>query len=184
MFILFGEDNLETCFLCCDNIRCGRVHVCSNCAKKIKWSKLKESVGKKLRVGLSNNLLTTEAKNELTDEVKMTVNEEIKQDTTYRSRVIRRIGNWSNALSCKVEVLVRRIFLTGYGDTAVKTSAGYNWRNSSPNSNCDSGPTFIRTVIIKGNKDQLEDFEEFNGGSVTFGGSKGYITGKGRIRVG
>ncbi|GKE95592.1 putative ribonuclease H-like domain-containing protein, partial [Tanacetum coccineum] len=26
------------------------------------------------------------------------------------------------------------------------------------------------------NKDQLEDFEEFNGGSVTFGGSKGYIT--------
>ncbi|GJR28653.1 putative ribonuclease H-like domain-containing protein [Tanacetum coccineum] len=35
-----------------------------------------------------------------------------------------------------------------------------------------------------GNKDQLEDFEEFNGGSVTFGGSKGYISGKGKIRVG
>ncbi|GKD31871.1 hypothetical protein Tco_1242649, partial [Tanacetum coccineum] len=33
------------------------------------------------------------------------------------------------------------------------------------------------------NKDQLEDFKEFNGGSVTFGGSKGYITGKGKIRV-
>ncbi|GJV46639.1 ribonuclease H-like domain-containing protein [Tanacetum coccineum] len=33
------------------------------------------------------------------------------------------------------------------------------------------------------NKDQLEDFEEFNGGFVTFGGSKGYITGKGKIRV-
>ncbi|GKC92739.1 ribonuclease H-like domain-containing protein, partial [Tanacetum coccineum] len=29
---------------------------------------------------------------------------------------------------------------------------------------------------MTGNKDQLEDFEEFNGGSVTFGGSKGYIT--------
>ncbi|GJV80477.1 hypothetical protein Tco_1516347 [Tanacetum coccineum] len=27
------------------------------------------------------------------------------------------------------------------------------------------------------NKDQLEDFEEFNKGSVTFGGSKGYISG-------
>ncbi|GKF37998.1 hypothetical protein Tco_0114756, partial [Tanacetum coccineum] len=27
------------------------------------------------------------------------------------------------------------------------------------------------------NKDQLEDFKEFNGGSVTFGGSKGYIIG-------
>ncbi|GJU37645.1 putative ribonuclease H-like domain-containing protein [Tanacetum coccineum] len=37
---------------------------------------------------------------------------------------------------------------------------------------------------MTGNKDQLEDFEEFNGGSVTFGGSKGYITGKGKIRVG
>ncbi|GJX51059.1 putative reverse transcriptase domain-containing protein [Tanacetum coccineum] len=37
---------------------------------------------------------------------------------------------------------------------------------------------------IRGNKDQLEDFEEFNGRSVTFRGSKGYITGKGRIRVG
>ncbi|GJX52205.1 hypothetical protein Tco_0280574, partial [Tanacetum coccineum] len=36
---------------------------------------------------------------------------------------------------------------------------------------------------MTGNKDQLEDFEEFNGGSVTFGGSKGYISGKGRIRV-
>ncbi|GJR08684.1 ribonuclease H-like domain-containing protein [Tanacetum coccineum] len=37
---------------------------------------------------------------------------------------------------------------------------------------------------MTGNKDQVEDFEEFNGGSVTFGGSKGYITGKGKIRVG
>ncbi|GKC03836.1 hypothetical protein Tco_0995446 [Tanacetum coccineum] len=36
---------------------------------------------------------------------------------------------------------------------------------------------------MTGNKDQLEDFKEFNGGSVTFGGSKGYISGKGRIRV-
>ncbi|GJY55538.1 putative ribonuclease H-like domain-containing protein [Tanacetum coccineum] len=37
---------------------------------------------------------------------------------------------------------------------------------------------------MTGNKDQLEDFEEFNGGSITFGGSKGYISGKGKIRVG
>ncbi|GJV52179.1 putative ribonuclease H-like domain-containing protein [Tanacetum coccineum] len=88
----------------------------------------------------------------------------------------------------------------GNWGSAVKTSAGYNWRNS--NSNCDSGPTFIRTdhplknMVDRGifdsgcsghmtcNKDQLEDFEEFNGGSVTFGGSKGYISGKGKIRVG
>ncbi|GJS18192.1 ribonuclease H-like domain-containing protein [Tanacetum coccineum] len=90
----------------------------------------------------------------------------------------------------------------GNWGSAVKTSAGYNWRNTNPNSNCDSGPTFIRTDHplknmvdrgifdsgcsghMTGNKDQLEDFEEFNGGSVTFGGSKGYISGKGKIRVG
>ncbi|GJU41428.1 putative ribonuclease H-like domain-containing protein [Tanacetum coccineum] len=33
----------------------------------------------------------------------------------------------------------------GNWGSAVKTSAGYNWRNSKPNSNYDSGPTFIRT---------------------------------------
>ncbi|GKF73197.1 hypothetical protein Tco_0219529, partial [Tanacetum coccineum] len=82
----------------------------------------------------------------------------------------------------------------GNWGSAVKTSAGYNWRNSKPNSNCDSGPTFIRTDHplknmvdrgifdtgcsghMTGNKDQLEDFEEFNGGSVTFRGSKCYIS--------
>ncbi|GJZ64404.1 putative ribonuclease H-like domain-containing protein [Tanacetum coccineum] len=90
----------------------------------------------------------------------------------------------------------------GKWGSAVKTSAGYNWRNFKPNSNCDSRPNFIRTDHplknmvdrgifdsgcsghMTGNKDQLEDFEEFNGGSVTFGGSKGYISGKGKIRVG
>ncbi|GJV48744.1 putative ribonuclease H-like domain-containing protein [Tanacetum coccineum] len=60
----------------------------------------------------------------------------------------------------------------GRWGSAVKTSASYNWRNNRPNFHYNS------------NKDQLEDFEEFNGGSVTFGGSKGYISGKGRIRVG
>ncbi|GJZ26963.1 hypothetical protein Tco_0571216 [Tanacetum coccineum] len=78
----------------------------------------------------------------------------------------------------------------GSWGSAVKTSASYNWRNSRPNFNYNSGPTFIRTEHplknmvdrgifdsgcsghMTGNKDQLEDFEEFNGGSVTFGGSK------------
>ncbi|GJS01525.1 hypothetical protein Tco_0318033 [Tanacetum coccineum] len=96
---------------------------------------------------------------------------------------------------------VLRVVQGNWG-SAVKTSAGYNWRNSRPNFNCDSGPTFIRIEHpqknmvdrgifdsgcaghMTGNKDQLEDFEEFNRGSVTFGGSKGYISGKGKIRVG
>ncbi|GKF83245.1 hypothetical protein Tco_0244901, partial [Tanacetum coccineum] len=34
---------------------------------------------------------------------------------------------------------------------------------------------------MTGNKDQLEDFEEFNGGSITFGGSMSHRqTGPGR----
>ncbi|GKG42444.1 hypothetical protein Tco_0476742, partial [Tanacetum coccineum] len=37
---------------------------------------------------------------------------------------------------------------------------------------------------MTGNKDHLDDFEEYKGGFVTFGGNKGYITGKGRIKVG
>ncbi|GKF60977.1 ribonuclease H-like domain-containing protein, partial [Tanacetum coccineum] len=37
---------------------------------------------------------------------------------------------------------------------------------------------------MTGNKDHMDDFEECKRGSVTFGGSKGYITGKGKIRVG
>ena len=37
---------------------------------------------------------------------------------------------------------------------------------------------------MTGNKNYLNDFHEFEGGSVTFGGSKGQITGKGRIIVG
>ncbi|GKA33543.1 putative ribonuclease H-like domain-containing protein [Tanacetum coccineum] len=37
---------------------------------------------------------------------------------------------------------------------------------------------------MTGNNDHLDDFEECKGGFVTFGGNKGYITGKGRIRVG
>ncbi|GJY14236.1 putative reverse transcriptase domain-containing protein [Tanacetum coccineum] len=85
-------------------------------------------------------------------------------------------------------------FSPGNWGTAVKTSAGYNWRNTRPNSNCNSGSNFVRTdhplknmedrgifdsgcsAHMTGNKDHLDDFEECKGGSVTFGGSKGYIT--------
>ncbi|GJZ63757.1 hypothetical protein Tco_0620178 [Tanacetum coccineum] len=38
----------------------------------------------------------------------------------------------------------------GNWGSVVKTSTGYNWRNTRPNSNCNGGPTFIRTVITKG----------------------------------
>ncbi|GKE99659.1 hypothetical protein Tco_0023010 [Tanacetum coccineum] len=38
----------------------------------------------------------------------------------------------------------------GNWGSAVKTSAGYNWRLTRPNSNCNGRPTFIRTMITKG----------------------------------
>ncbi|GJS49570.1 putative ribonuclease H-like domain-containing protein [Tanacetum coccineum] len=89
----------------------------------------------------------------------------------------------------------------GAWGTAIKTSAGYNWRRPRPNSNYNSGSNFVRTDHplknmeergifnsgcsghMTGNKDHLDDFEEYKGGFVTFGGSKCYITGKGRIKV-
>ncbi|KAI3688175.1 hypothetical protein L1987_81884 [Smallanthus sonchifolius] len=45
-----GEQSMQACFLCCDSgsdsspNRRGDVYVCSNCAQKINWSKLKESM--------------------------------------------------------------------------------------------------------------------------------------------
>ncbi|GJW65095.1 hypothetical protein Tco_0116979, partial [Tanacetum coccineum] len=95
----------------------------------------------------------------------------------------------------------------GNWGTAVKTSAGYNWRRTRPNSNYNSGSNFVRTVNVKGPQGRpkpekawvpkrrtnfsfsvqdhpLQEHRGLRGGSVTFGGSKGYITGKGRIRVG
>ncbi|GJV03469.1 putative ribonuclease H-like domain-containing protein [Tanacetum coccineum] len=84
--------------------------------------------------------------------------------------------------------------------TAVKTSAGYNWRRTRPYSNYNSGFNFVKTVNVKGpqgrpkpekawgtitgNEDHqviLQNAKRVD--SVAFGGSKGYITGKGRIRV-
>ncbi|GJS94560.1 hypothetical protein Tco_0801528 [Tanacetum coccineum] len=40
--------------------------------------------------------------------------------------------------------------MNGNWGTAVKTSAGYNWRNTRPNSNCNSGSNFVRTINAKG----------------------------------
>ncbi|GJX58096.1 putative ribonuclease H-like domain-containing protein [Tanacetum coccineum] len=73
--------------------------------------------------------------------------------------------------------------IKGNWGSAVKTSTCHNWRNSKSNSNCDSGPTFIRTVIAKGPQGRPKPekawgnmtrkqgstggiLKEFNGGSV------------------
>ncbi|GKF64452.1 hypothetical protein Tco_0187900 [Tanacetum coccineum] len=38
----------------------------------------------------------------------------------------------------------------GNWGTVVKTSAGYNWKRTRPNSNYNSGSNFVRTVNVKG----------------------------------
>ncbi|GJU78393.1 hypothetical protein Tco_1275463 [Tanacetum coccineum] len=83
--------------------------------------------------------------------------------------------------------------------TAVKTSAGCVWRKITPLSNTNSGPTPDSNVNdhplkhmehrgifdsgcsghMTGNRAHLEDYQELSKvGSVTFGGSKGSISGK------
>ncbi|GKA06043.1 ribonuclease H-like domain-containing protein [Tanacetum coccineum] len=83
--------------------------------------------------------------------------------------------------------------------TAVKTSAGCVWRKTTPLSNTNSGPipdSYVHDHPLKhmehrgifdsgcsghmtGNRAHLEDYQELSKvGSVTFGGSKGSISGK------
>ncbi|GJR82754.1 putative ribonuclease H-like domain-containing protein [Tanacetum coccineum] len=85
----------------------------------------------------------------------------------------------------------RRIRLSAQ---AMRLSASYNWRNPRPNFHYNSGPAFIRTVNAKGPQGRPKPAKAWvtrinwrilknsMGGSVTFGGSKGYISGKGKIR--
>ncbi|GJZ73197.1 ribonuclease H-like domain-containing protein [Tanacetum coccineum] len=103
------------------------------------------------------------------------------------SHLIRDCDFYEKKMAREAELKEQRVFNMGNWGTAIKTSAGYNWRNTRPNSNCNSGSNFVRTVNAKetledrgifdsgcsghmtGNKDHLDDFEECKGGSVTFG---------------
>ncbi|GJY41517.1 hypothetical protein Tco_0428787 [Tanacetum coccineum] len=63
----------------------------------------------------------------------------------------------------------------GKRETAVKPSAALQNKGI-----VDSGCSRHMT----GNKAYLAEYQDFNGGPVAFGGSKGYITGKGKIKTG
>ncbi|GJT62982.1 putative ribonuclease H-like domain-containing protein [Tanacetum coccineum] len=66
----------------------------------------------------------------------------------------------------------------GKRETAVKPS-DYPHRALKNKGIVDSGCSRHMT----GNKAYLAEFQDFNGGPVAFGGSKGYITGKGKIKT-
>nr|GEY64558.1 ribonuclease H-like domain-containing protein [Tanacetum cinerariifolium] len=69
------------------------------------------------------------------------------------------------------------LYMTGglNGKTAVKPSVGWPWTKSSisttKGSKSNGGSKSKSWSSAKGNKDKLEDFEHFDGGEVTFGGS-------------
>ncbi|GJW57267.1 ribonuclease H-like domain-containing protein [Tanacetum coccineum] len=94
----------------------------------------------------------------------------------------------------------------GKRETAVKPSAGCNWRPKrhywNKVSKYNSGSSFSKNdnpqralknkgIVdsgcsrhMTGNKAYLAEYQDYNGGPVAFGGSKGYITGKGKIKTG
>nr|GEX61277.1 ribonuclease H-like domain-containing protein [Tanacetum cinerariifolium] len=81
----------------------------------------------------------------------------------------------------------------GNWDSAVKASAGCNWKNKRNTCNTDDPHKALKDKGIidsgcsrhmTGNKAYLADYQEFKGGSVAFGGSNGKITGKGKIKAG
>ncbi|GJX89270.1 putative ribonuclease H-like domain-containing protein [Tanacetum coccineum] len=94
----------------------------------------------------------------------------------------------------------------GIGKTTIKPSADCVWRTKrtyvNKFSKYNGGSKFRKFVDpyktlknkgivdsgcsrhMTGNKAYLVDYQDYNGGHVAFGGSKGFITGKGKIRTG
>ncbi|GJR89704.1 hypothetical protein Tco_0213715 [Tanacetum coccineum] len=120
-----------------------------------------------------------------------------KQNQFVPSAVLTRTG--------KIPVNTARASVSAVGgkrETAVKPSAGCNWRPQRYNAyylkysmvgsslrkmlafkdstRQDSSPkqAWVEFRHMFGNKAYLAEFQDFNGGPVAFGGSKGYITGK------
>nr|GFB17580.1 ribonuclease H-like domain-containing protein [Tanacetum cinerariifolium] len=101
--------------------------------------------------------------------------------------------------------LLYSLYLTGglNGKIAVKPSAGWPWtkygmsKKRGPRSMVDQNPKVglmlkakYRGIVdsgcsrsMSGNKDKLEDYKDFDGGEVTFGGSTGKISEKGTIKT-
>ncbi|GKA14205.1 hypothetical protein Tco_0693851 [Tanacetum coccineum] len=178
------------------NINTGRTNISSGRSKVNTVSPKVNSVSPKVNTVRPRQTVPNKTSNSLSPKRQQMNQSNQRRDFSKSYSSVRRPFAKSTAQMAHTNAVM------GSWGSAVKTSASYNWRHTRPNFNYNSGPTFIRTEHplknmvdrgifdsgcsghMTGNKDQLEDFEEFNGGSVTFGGSKGYISGKGRIRVG
>ncbi|GJR12076.1 putative ribonuclease H-like domain-containing protein [Tanacetum coccineum] len=72
------------------------------------------------------------------------------------------------------------VLRTKFSNQKFNTAKDYPHRALKNKGIVDSGCSRHMT----GNKAYLDEFQDFNGGPVAFGGSKGYITGKGKIKTG
>ncbi|GKC58711.1 putative ribonuclease H-like domain-containing protein, partial [Tanacetum coccineum] len=73
------------------------------------------------------------------------------------------------------------------------TAPRTNFSNQKVNNGCSKQLTtksYKKRIVDndfqahRGNKAYLAEYQDYNGGPVAFGGSKGYITGKGKIKIG
>ncbi|GJV27948.1 ribonuclease H-like domain-containing protein [Tanacetum coccineum] len=128
---------------------------------------------------------------------------------TLRKAIYKTISTKDNFLNHKVNTAGGKTVsaIGGIRETAVKASADCNWRPKIPYKNkvskYNSGSKTSKNVDdphkalknkgivdsgcsrhMTGNKAYLVDYQDYNGGPVAFGGSKGYITGKGKISTG
>ncbi|GJV33241.1 ribonuclease H-like domain-containing protein [Tanacetum coccineum] len=113
--------------------------------------------------------------------------------TTLRTNVSKQKDNTAevNAVSA----------VKGKRETAVKSSAGCNWRPKrhywNQVSKYNGGSNYPYRALqnkgivdsgcsrhMTGNKAYLAEYQDFNGGPVAFGGCKCYITGKGKLKIG
>ncbi|GJT83194.1 hypothetical protein Tco_1057536 [Tanacetum coccineum] len=72
----------------------------------------------------------------------------IFMDTAYGSSQIHRVGNWSNALSCEVLALIRRISFVGYDHAALSVIDTKKTLELAEEIFCASKATVYRTVPI------------------------------------
>ncbi|GJU90625.1 putative ribonuclease H-like domain-containing protein [Tanacetum coccineum] len=78
----------------------------------------------------------------------------------------------------------------GYKETAVKAPKRHYWNKvskynsgSNSNKNVNFKDPLGRPKHMTVNKAYLVEYQDYNGGLVAFGGSKGYISGKGKIKT-
>ncbi|GKB89591.1 putative ribonuclease H-like domain-containing protein [Tanacetum coccineum] len=95
-----------------------------------------------------------------------------KQNQFVPSAVLTRTGI--------IPVNTARVLRTDFSNQKLNTAKDYPHRALKNKGIVDSGCSRHMT----GNKAYLAEFQDFNGGPVAFGGSKGYITGKGKIKTG